>query len=87
MTLPSKPVVIRLPADAARRFNDLCSEFAGLQKSQVMRMVVESVLSQPLQDQVLAVTAQIRKPSAKAHSARRSSSRLDGANQNRRAAL
>lgn len=86
MTLPSKPVVIRLPADAARRFNELCNEFAGLQKSQVMRMVVESVLSQPLQEQVETVTAQIRKPGAKPHSARRSSSRLENTNQHRRTA-
>lgn len=84
MTLPSKPVVIRLPADAARRFTELCNEFAGLQKSQVMRMVVESVLSQPLHDQVAAVTTQIRKPGAKAHGGRRASSRLDNTNQNRR---
>lgn len=86
MTLPSKPVVIRLPADAARRFNELCSEFAGLQKSQVMRMVVESVLSRPLQDQVEAVTAQIRKPGAKTHAARRTGGRLENTNQNRRTA-
>lgn len=84
MTLPSRPVVIRLPADAAKRFNELCNEFAGLQKSQVMRMVVESVLSQPLQDQVETVTAQIRKPGAKKLSVRRTGGRLENTNQNRR---
>ncbi len=80
MTLPSKPVVIRLPAEANKKFEALCREFSGLPKSQVMRLLIESLLSEPLQEQVQSVTKQIRKPGAKAPAARRHSDRIESLN-------
>ena len=84
MTLPSKPVVIRLTPEAAEKFRMLCEEFAGLPQSQVIRYVVESVLNQPFSDQVEILTNQIRKPGAKGPNQKRTSVRIESAIVNRR---
>ena len=86
MTLPTKPVVIRLSAQAADRFGQLCEEFAGLQKSHVMRCIVEATLSRELPEQVEIVTRQIRKPRGKAAAFKKNSERMDNLNTNRRLA-
>lgn len=84
MTLPTKPVVIRLSAEGTRAFDELCGEFAGLAKGQVMRMLVEALLSQPMSEQIETVTKQIRKPSGKKGQPKKVSGRLENSNQNRR---
>lgn len=83
MTLPSKPTAIRLSAETAKRFAELCAEFGGLPPAQVMRYVVESVLSQPLPAQVEIVTNQIRRP-GKSAGKKPTAERLEGLNANRR---
>lgn len=84
MTIPSKPVVIRLPAESSKKFEQLCREFSGLQKSQVMRLLIEALLSESLQDQVETVTSQIRKPGSKPTAPKRAKDRVESINTNRR---
>lgn len=62
MTLPSKPVVVRLPGELAQRFDRLQEEFGGLQPSAILRMLIAAQLERPLPEQVEEVTRQIRKP-------------------------
>ncbi|GMV83707.1 MAG: hypothetical protein AMXMBFR7_48910 [Planctomycetota bacterium] len=84
MTLPSKPVVIRLPAEANKKFEALCREFSGLPKSQVMRLLIEALLNEPLSEQVQVVTKQIRKPGTKPGVTKKPSERFEALNTNRR---
>ena len=66
MAIPSKPIVVRLPGELVERFEALCAEYRGLQKSAVMRMLLGSVLNMPLEEQVRIVDAAIKgKPGKK----------------------
>ncbi len=60
MTLPSKPIMIRLPAELSDRFERLKAEFPGLPQSLVLRLLVSSILEKSLDEQIDVVTAQIR---------------------------
>jgi hypothetical protein len=57
--------MIRLPADMARKFDDLCSQFQGLAPATVMRMLVADQLERDPRKQVEIVNRQIRKGTAK----------------------
>jgi len=84
MTLPSKPITIRLSPESHERFQKLCAEFGGLQSSQILRCIVESVLEQPLPQQIEILTTQIRKPGGELSTGFKRSARQERPNSNRR---
>lgn len=66
MAIPSKPIVVRLPGDLVVRFEALCAEYRGLQRSAVLRMLLGSVLNMPLDEQISIVDSAIKgKPGKK----------------------
>ena len=66
--MPSKSIVIRLPSNLAARFEQLTAAYGGLQKSVVLRMLLSSVLEQPIEEQIRIIDTMIKgKKSEKRH--------------------
>jgi hypothetical protein len=69
VAIPSRPSVVRLPGELVTRFDALCAEYKGLQRSAVLRMLLGAALQKPLDEQVRIVDAMIKgKKSDKPHS-------------------
>ena len=72
MAIPSKPIIVRLPGDLVERYDALCAEYRGLQRSAVLKMLLSSVLTMPLDEQMRIVDMAIKgkpgKKSEKSHS-------------------
>ena len=67
MAIPSKPIIVRLPGELVERYDALCAEYRGLQRSAILKMLLSSVLAMPLDEQVRIVDAAIKgKPGKKA---------------------
>ena len=81
MTLPSKPIMVRLPAELAQAFEDLKLEFPGLPQSMLLRFVISSVLERPIEERVRIVNEQIR---GSKKSETKSKNRISGNTQNRK---
>ncbi len=62
MSLKTPPMNVRLPGELGERFATLRREFAGLQPSVILRMLIADQLSKPLDAQIQIVVQQIRKP-------------------------
>ena len=62
MSIQSKVINVRLSPEQAERFQRLKSEFAGLPKATVLRLLIASYLEMPLERQVETITRQIRRP-------------------------
>jgi len=65
MSLPSRPIMIRLPVELAKKFDNLCMEFRGLAPAAVMRMLVTEQLERETKRQIETVNRQVRKGTAK----------------------
>jgi len=66
MSIQSKVINVRLSPDQAERFQRLKSEFSGLPKATVLRLLIASYLDMPLEKQVEILTRQIRRPEGSA---------------------
>ena len=62
MSIQSKVINVRLSPEQAERFNRLKSEFSGLPKATVLRLLISSYLEMPFEKQVEVLTQQIRRP-------------------------
>lgn len=60
MSLPTKPITIRLAPEHLERFRRLAGEFSGLSSSVVLRLLIVGRLSRPLAEQIAEVNEQIR---------------------------
>ena len=60
MTLPSKPVMVRIPAELVPRFEALKQEFPGIPQAMVLRFILTSVFERSLDEQIEIINAQIR---------------------------
>lgn len=57
-----KSINIRLPADLAARFDALAEAIPGLQKGNLTRLLLRSVLDRPLEEQIKIVTELLVSP-------------------------
>ena len=64
MTLPIKPITLRLPQHDRQQFQRLVDEFPGLPIGTVLRMLIADLLDRPIAEQIAAVERRIRHPGA-----------------------
>ncbi|MCZ7646100.1 MAG: hypothetical protein M5U26_12570 [Planctomycetota bacterium] len=60
MTLPRKPIMVRLSPELGAKFEALQAEFPGLPQAMLIRFLLTSVLDRNLDDQVKTVNRVIR---------------------------
>lgn len=66
MTLPSKPINLRLTHDLHERFMHLRKEFPQLTPAALLRLLIAAELHKPIEDQVTTIVEQLRTPTDKA---------------------
>jgi len=64
MSIPNKPVNVRLSPELTERLNVLAARVPSLPRSHLLRLLLESALSGSLDEQLERITRQLVKPGA-----------------------
>ena len=76
MSLPSRPIMVRLSAAHAAAFDALrARHFGGLSQALLLKFMLGSFLERPIAEQAAIIDAQIKQPTVE-YSPRRSPQRL-----------